>query len=92
MGSCSLRWPQVTGMTDEALQQQINDAILTQGNVQSMIARAAQVMSAADPLVMDWEGMLTGDVLSLRISARGPVTSLRATETVTCVNIDLRTG
>ena len=92
VGESSVTWPKVTGMADEALQQEINDRLLELCGVQQLILRLAQVMSAPEPLTADWQGILEGGVLSVRLSARGPVEDLRATETLRCACIDLRTG
>lgn len=79
VGTGDLRWPVLTGLSDEEKQQRINNGIMDVCGVRTLITRQAQVMSSVVPLRSDWEGGVTGNVLSLKLRASGPVKNLRAT-------------
>lgn len=90
-GSC-VRYPAVTGMADEALQQRINDAILTTGQIESRLTRMTVLMSLPVGIDVSYTATLTGDVLSVAFLADGALETERSTQEWSAVNINLRTG
>ena len=92
LGEGWVYYPQVEGMADEALQQRVNDALLSSLDVQSLLTRLALTMQSPVPLRADYTAFLAGDVLSVALEVSGPVTDERATHQWRTANIDLRTG
>lgn len=92
LGGSSVRYPAVTGMADEALQQRINDAILTSGQIESRLTRMTALMSLPVSIDVSYTATLTGDVLSVAFLADGALETERSTQVWSAVNIDLRTG
>lgn len=88
----SVRYPQLTGLADEALQADINQRILDAGNIEALLNRMPMVIASSIPLTADYTAVLQNDVLSVAMSAEGPVYDGRATQVWSTVNIDLRTG
>ncbi len=89
---CSVRYPQVTGLDDEARMKQINSAILEAGNIQHYLGRVALLMSSPVKLNVSYTYTLAGDVFSCAMLADGAVETTRSTQVWHAVNIDLNTG
>lgn len=92
LGEGYVYYPQVDGMDDPALQEQVNQAVLADLGVEALLSRIAMTMSAATPLQADYTAHVTGEILSCVLQARGPVVSDRYTQRWASANIDLRTG
>ena len=92
LGEGWVYYPQVEGMADEALQQRVNEALLSSLDVQSLLTRLALTMQSPVPLRADYTACLAGDVLSVALEVSGPVMDERATHQWRTANIDLRTG
>lgn len=88
----SIAYPRVEGLADAALEQQINAMLLTAGDIENRLNRAALLGSGAVKLHADYAAHLAGDVLSCVFSAQGAVTGERATHVYSALNVDLRTG
>ena len=92
LGNNSVKYPEITGMADENIQQQVNDAILQAGKIENRLSRMAVLMSSPVPLTVTYSAALSGDVLSVAILSSGALETERATQEWAAVNIDLRTG
>lgn len=92
LGNNSVKYPEITGMADESIQQQVNDAILQAGKIENRLSRMAVLMSSPVPLTVTYSAALSGDVLSVAILSSGALETERATQEWAAVNIDLRTG
>jgi len=92
LGNNSVKYPEITGMADENIQQQVNDAILQAGKIENRLSRMAVLMSSPVPLTVTYSAALADDVLSVAILSSGALETERATQEWAAVNIDLRTG
>ena len=92
LGTSSVVYPEITGLQDESIQQQVNDAILRAGKIESRLNRMAVLMSAPVSLTVTYSSALAGDVLSVAMLASGALETERQTQEWAAVNIDLRTG
>ena len=50
LGNNSVKYPEITGMADESIQQQVNAAILQAGKIENRLSRMAVLMSSPVPL------------------------------------------
>lgn len=91
LGIHSILYPQVVGLTDEALQSTVNAQIIDAG-AGALLNRLPLVMSGEVPLTLRYDAMLEGDVLSCAMLASGPVETDRTTQVWYAANIDLTTG
>ncbi|MCR5565581.1 MAG: DUF4163 domain-containing protein [Clostridiales bacterium] len=87
----SVRYPQITGLGDEALQAQVNRLIQEKSNSGGYLSRAALLISGGS-LKVEWKGGILGDVFSCAVSASGAVENTRNTYVWTAVTADLRDG
>ena len=92
LGDHAVRYPRLTGLQDEALEEAVNARLLTAGRIDERLTRLAQVMGTDTPLTVTWQGSVMGGVLSCALDARGPLYDLRPTEEWAAVNLDLTTG
>ena len=54
LGNNSVKYPEITGMADESIQQQVNDAILQAGKIENRLSRMAVLMSSPVPLTVTY--------------------------------------
>ena len=92
LSGSSVRYPQLTGMADEALQQQLNDRILTAGDIENRLTRLALLMQSPVSMQVAYQAALSGDVLSCVFSALGAMTDERPTHVWSALNVDLTDG
>ena len=92
LADSSVRYPQLTGMADEALQEQLNGRILAAGDIENRLSRLALLMQSPVSMQVTWQATMTGDVLSLVFSALGAVTEERSTHVWSALNVDLTDG
>ena len=92
LADSSVRYPQLTGMADEALQQQLNERILASGDIENRLSRLALLMQSPVSMQVTWQATLEGDVLSLVFSALGAVVEERPTHIWSALNVDLTSG
>ena len=92
LGEGYVYYPQVEGMEDETLQQNVNAALLASTGAETLLTRLALTMHSPAPLQADFTHQLMGDVLSVTVKAQGPVENDRATQVWYTANIDLTTG
>ena len=70
--SCSVSYPKVTGLADEAVQQQVNDALLEAGHVRDTLDRVSLAAASGEEITLTWQGEITGEVLSCSFSLSLP--------------------
>ena len=92
LSGSSVHYPQLTGMADEVLQQQLNDRILAAGDIENRLTRLALLMQSPVSMQVTYRATMAGDVLSCVFSALGAVTDERATPVWSAVNVDLADG
>ena len=92
LGNSSVKYPEITGMADESIQQQVNDAILQAGKIENRLSRMAVLMSSPVSLTVTYSAALAEEVLSVALLSSGALDTERATQEWAAVNIDLRTG
>ena len=93
LAGSSMRFPAVSGMEDEALQQAVNARIREDLGVDGYLQRMNAVISDdTRSITVNWEGGIAGDVFSALLDAESAVTNLPGSYTWTCSNIDLRDG
>ena len=91
MGS-SIRYPQVTGLTDPSVQAAVNAAIMEAGCVETRINRMTMLMTAPVKMTVSSRHTLAGDVFSCVFLADGAVETTRSTQVWSSVNVNLSTG
>ena len=88
----SVRYPAVTGMANEQLQDAVNAKIQAACGIEDYLARAAQLISEGS-LRTEWRGGILGeDVFSCAVSAQGTLKTRRDTHVWTACTLDLRDG
>jgi len=92
LGIHAVRYPQLSGLDDPAMEAAINARILSAGQIDTLLARLAAVLSLETPLQVTWQGQLTNGVFSCAMSALGPVYDGRVTQVWSAVNVDTATG
>lgn len=88
IGENSVRYPQLSGMEDTALQQQINDSIVNEAN----IAQRLITLSSGGSMQMTDATYQFNQLFSVVISAEGTLESLRSGQQYTALCFDLKTG
>ncbi len=92
LGIHAVRYPQLSGLDDPAIEAAINARILSEGQIDTLLARLAAVLSLETPLQVTWQGQLTNGLFSCAMSALGPVYDGRVTQVWSAVNVDTATG
>ncbi len=92
LSGSSVRYPQLTGLTDPAVQAKVNAAIMEAGQINDRLSRMAALLSAPVKLNVSYTYNLLGDAFSCAILADGAVETTRNTQVWRSVNIDLTTG
>ena len=93
LAGSSVSFLAVSGMEDEALQQQVNARIQQDLRIQELLTRINALLSGSErSLTARGSALLAGDVYSGVLEAEGAVESLRNTHRWTWSNIDLRDG
>ena len=87
----SVRYPQLTGISDGELQTQVNALIREKCRVDAYLTRLPGLLSGGK-LKAEWRGGIMGDVFSCALSAEGAVENTRPTYVWTAVTVDLRDG
>lgn len=92
LSGSSVHYPQLTGMADEVLQQQLNDRILAAGDIENRLTRLALLMQSPVSMQVTYRATMAGDVLSCVFSALGAVVEERPTHIWSALNVDLTDG
>ena len=90
-----IRYPAATGMENEALQKQVNDALVRALGVEAALDRTVQFALSAAPqtLQTEWSGGLTGEeLLCVRMTEEQLQGEAVRKNVLTAANIDLRDG
>ena len=87
----SVHYPVLSGGTDEAMTEQVNDLIREKCRIGEYITRMTLLLSGGS-LKVEWKGSLLNDVFSCAVSASGTVEDSRNTHVWTAVTADLRDG
>ncbi len=88
----AVRYPQVTGLADETVQQKVNEALMAAGEIESRLNRMAMLISSPVKMNVSYTCTLSGDVLTCVFLADGAVETTRSTQVYSAVTIDLRNG
>ena len=89
----SIRFPAVSGMEDETLQEAVNVRIREDLGVDGCLQRMnALISDDARSITVNWTGGIAGDVFSALLDAESAVINLPGSYTWTCSSIDLRDG
>ena len=89
----SVRFPAVTGMTDETAQAAVNARIREDLRVDAYLERMTALISdEARSINVDWSGMIAGDVFSGLLEAETTAGSLLSSHVWTWSSVDLRDG
>ncbi len=91
LGESSVSYPAVTGISDQALQEKINNQILEDLGVTGYLARMSQLISGGS-LKVAWQGQIFGEIFSCASSAEGAVINSRSTFVWAGSNVDLMDG
>ena len=93
LAGSSLRFPAVTGMEDETLQEAVNSRIREDLGVDLYLQRMNVLISDEGRSIdVIWRGGISGEVFSALLDAEGAVKSLRSSHAWTWSNVDLRDG
>lgn len=88
----SVHYPQIDGMADETLQQEINDRILQEGCVVERLNRLSMLLQSPVPLTVTYQATLANGVFSCVLESSGAVVNERSTHVWNTVCIDLNDG
>jgi hypothetical protein len=91
IGENYVRYPQLEGMEDTAVQQAINDAVVVQANIAQRLVTLA-VLADGATLTADYEAYLGGGVFSTVIDANGVMENGRNGQNYTALAFDLTDG
>ena len=92
IGSNSVRYPQLTGMADQAMQEQINNAIVEKGKVAQRMLTLATLQAGGTGLKVDFSAFLENNIFSTVINAVGVMENGRNGQAYAALTIDLTTG
>ena len=93
LGGSRIAYPALTGMADEALQQEINSRLQEDLKINEYLERMTLLIAEESLNIrVGWTGTLRGDVLSCVMSAEGALQNTRNTHQWTWSNLDLRDG
>ena len=93
LAGSSLRFPAVTGMEDEALQETVNSRIREDLGVDKYLQQMnALISDDAHSITVTWSAQIAGDVFSGLLDAEGAVNSLRPGHEWAWSSVDLRDG
>lgn len=91
LGENSVRYPQLNGMADEALQQKINDDIVLSSGVSNHMITLL-TLTGQQTLTVDYDAWLNDEIFSVVISAKGKLPQKRDGHSYTALTYDLATG
>lgn len=90
-GENEVRYPQLSGMEDEAVQQKINDDIVLSSGVANHMV-SLFTLAGNQTLKMDYDAYLNDQIFSTVISAKGKLPGKRDGHEYTALTYDLKTG
>lgn len=93
LAGSSLRFPAVSGMEDEALQEEVNRRIREDLRIEEYVQRMNALISDGERhMTVSWTGGVLGDVFSAALEAEGAVRGGRDTHERQGSCVDLRDG
>lgn len=92
IGDNTIRYPQMSGLADETVQQTINDAIVEQAKIAQRMVTLSTLQEGGAGLTVSYEGYLGGGIFSTAISAKGMMENGRSGQEYTALSFDLTTG
>ena len=92
IGDHYIRYPQLVGMADEAVQQAINDRIVEQAKISQRMVTLATLTPGGTGLDVDTQSYLGGGIFSAMISAKGVMENGRSGHEYTALCVELATG
>lgn len=91
MGESAVSYPQLKGMSDEAVQQKINDDIVLSSGVTNHMVTLF-TLSGQQKLTVGYDSYLNDQLFSVVLSARGKLPKTRDGHEYTALTYDLKTG
>ena len=92
IGDNTIRYPQISGLADETVQQTINDAIVEQAKIAQRMVTLSTLQEGGAGLTVSYEAYLGGGIFSTAISAKGVMENGRSGQEYTALSFDLTTG
>lgn len=92
IGTNAVRYPQLEGLADEAVQERINNAIVEKAKVAQRMVTLATLKPGGTGLQVSYGTYLNGDVFSAVVSAVGIMENGRAGQEYTAFNYRLSSG
>ncbi len=92
IGTSAVRYPQLEGLADKAVQERINNVIVEGAKVAQRMVTLATLKSGGTGLQVNYEAYLNGDVFSAVVSAVGIMENGRAGQEYATFNFRLSTG
>ena len=92
IGENFVRYPQLEGMGNTALQQAINDEIVTEANIVQRLVSLSTLQQGGVGLQVTYTAYLNNSLLSVVISAKGMMGNHRSGHQYTALAYDLRSG
>ena len=91
LGESRIAWPQAAGLGNAELEERVNRTIVEEGRITDWLARMSQLISDGW-IRTDWQGTITGNLLSVSLLTEGMVETRRESSVWTAVNLDLTDG
>lgn len=88
----AVRYPQLVGLADEAVQQAINDAVVEQGKIAQRMVTLSLLKDGGAGLQVTYEAFLGGGVFSTVLSAKGVMENGRTGQEYAAMSFHLATG
>lgn len=92
IGNHHIRYPQLTGMADETVQQAINDRVVEQAKITQRMVTLATLTPGGTGLDVDTQTYLSDGIFSAMISAKGVMENGRSGHEYTALCVELATG
>jgi len=92
IGDNSIRYPQLSGMVDEAVQQTLNNQIVEKAKIAQRMVTLATLTPGGTGLNVDYQAFLGGGIFSAVISAKGVMENNRSGHEYTAFCVELSTG
>ncbi|HNW86815.1 MAG TPA: RsiV family protein [Candidatus Limiplasma sp.] len=92
IGENTIRYPQLEGMSDAAVQQKINDTIVEKGKITQRMVTLTTLSETGTGLTVDYEAFVGGGVFSTVISASGIMENGRKGQEYSTLTVSLATG
>ncbi|MBE0601236.1 MAG: hypothetical protein IH607_05560 [Firmicutes bacterium] len=91
-GDSYVRYPQLDGLVDPAVQTAINDAIVTHAKITQRLITLSSLQPGGTGLQVSYTAYLQDMLFSVVISAKGMMENLRSGHSYTALAYDLQTG